>query len=270
MIRLVRTTTAALALATLAACGGGEPAAPKADPTKPTEKVAPAAIRVGSGAPVIGDVPLGAENAPVTLIEYAALTCHVCRDFARQVMPRIKSTYIDTGKVRYVYRDFPLEFDEATLKAIDGPGVLLSAVARCKGPEKFHDLIDTTFRRQADFIDAARAGQAQPIITGIAQAHGMTWDEAKACIDNKELSTSIKASRDEGAGAGVTGTPGIFVNGEQFSGMPNWENVSAMIEKKLAEAAGGTVAPATAPATPADAPAPPPATAPTVPPTPPS
>ena len=123
--------------------------------------------------PHLKDVVLGDANAPVTVVEYAALTCHVCRDFAKQVFPRLKSTYIDTGKVKYIYRDFPLEYDPATGKASDGFGVLLLSVARCKGADKFHEAVDAMFTAQADLLDAARTGEAGPVIARVADSLGL-------------------------------------------------------------------------------------------------
>lgn len=253
-IRRLLTPVFAATLALAAACSEQKPQATAFTPVPVT--------------PVLGDVPMGDANAPVTLIEYAALSCHVCRDFAKQVFPRLKSTYIDTGKVKYIYRDFPLEYDPATGKATDGLGVLLSSVARCKGPEKFHEAVDAMFTAQADLLDAARTGEAGPIIARVAGDLGLSREETRTCIDfQPELNASIKASRDEGAAKGVKGTPSLFINDEMLTTSATWENVSAAIEAKLAAASGTPVAPASvapAPATPASAPgATPPASPPT-------
>jgi protein-disulfide isomerase len=211
--------------------------------------------------PVLGDVPLGDPNAPVKLVEYAALTCHVCRDFAKQVLPRLKREYIDTGKVYYTYRDFPLEAG-ADGKAVDGFGVVLASVARCKGPEKFHELLDGIFAVQGELLDAAREGKAADVLNGVAQQHGMTTDEMRTCIDAQpELNASIKASRNEGADKGVKGTPGIFINDKMLENtVPNYENISAAIEAALgntppAEGAAPAGPSAPAPAAPATPPA---------------
>ena len=260
--RPLRLAGALLAAGLLAACNG------EAGKSKSDFKPVPVT-------PVIGDVPQGAENAPVTLIEYAALTCHVCRDFAKQVYPRLKTEYIDTGKVRYIYRDYPLEGDPATGKAVDGFGVLLASVARCKGAATYHEMIDGIFGVQADLLDSARTGNALPILANVAQAHGISIDEMQTCIDHQPaLNQSIKDSRKTGSDKGVTGTPGIFISSdleispeEHLKGViPNWENISAAIEAKLAGqpvpgANGVPVAPApAAPATPTPAaPATPPA-----------
>jgi len=219
MIAPFRLATALLTAGLLAACDGGG--------AKPTD-FTPVPVT-----PVIGDTPQGDPNAKVTLVEYAALTCHVCRDFAKQIFPRLKREYIDTGKVRYIYRDFPLEAD-ASNKAADGFGVVLAAVARCKGPEKHHALVDAIFTAQADLLDAAREGQALPVLTRIAQQNGMTIDEMRTCIDAQpELVASIKKSRDDAAAKGVSGTPTFFVNDERIENR-GWDYLKAVIEAKLA------------------------------------
>lgn len=251
-----RLATALLAVGLLAACDGGG--------AKPTD-FTPVPVT-----PVIGDTPQGDANAKVTVVEYAALTCHVCRDFAKQIYPRLKREYIDTGKVQYIYRDFPLEAD-ANNKAVDGFGVVLAAVSRCKGPEKHHDLVDALFTAQADLLDAARDGQALPVLTNVAQQNGMTIDEMRTCIDAQpELVASIKKSRDDAAAKGVKGTPTFFINDERIENR-GWDYLKLVIEAKLAglptpepgataiestpattaaPADGAPAAPATPPATP--------------------
>lgn len=217
------TLAAALLAATLAACGGQQTATGASNFT-------PVPVT-----PVIGDVPEGSPDAPVTLVEYAALTCHVCRDFAKQIYPRLKREYIDTGKVRYIYRDYPLEFDPVTDKAIDGFGVVLASVARCKGPEQYHVLVDAIFTAQADLLDAARQGQALPILADVAQKNGMTLDEMRTCIDAQpELRASIKKSRDDARrDKQIDGTPTLFLNDEKVDNR-GWDYLKAAIEAKLA------------------------------------
>jgi protein-disulfide isomerase len=215
-----RIATALLAASLLASCGGGG--------STQASNFTPVPVT-----PAIGDVPQGDPNAPVTFVEYAALTCHVCRDFAKQIYPRLKREYIDTGKVKYIYRDFPLEADVAN-KATDGFGVVLAAVSRCKGPEKHHELVDALFTAQADLLDAAREGQALPVITRVAEQHGMSVDEMRTCIDAQpELINAIKKSRDDASAKGVSGTPALFINDEQIENR-GWDYLKLVIEAKLA------------------------------------
>lgn len=242
--RRLKLGAALLAASLLASCGG--------EPTKPASNFKPVPV-----SPVIGDVVLGNPDAKVELVEYAALTCHVCRDFAKQIFPRLKAAYIDTGKIKYVYRDYPLEAGPDG-KAGDGFGVVLASVARCKGKEHFYDIVDSVFSVQGDLLDAARDGNALPLVADIATKHGMTIDEMRTCIDHQpELRASIKKSRDDGSEKyKITGTPTIIIDEEKIEDH-TWENLSKVIDAKL----NGTPLPA-APAdgaTPAPAPATPPA-----------
>jgi len=236
-----------LALAALASCGG--------EAAKPASDFTPVAVN-----PVIGDVPMGSPDAKVELIEYAALTCHACRDFAKQTLPRLKSAYIDAGKVRYIYRDFPLEADQAG-KATNGFGVTLASVARCKGAEHFYEMVDALFTAQADILEAAGQGQAGVVLSDVIAKQGLTPDEATTCMDHQPaLNASIRESRDNASSKlGVNSTPSIFVDGVRVEN-PTYDNIVAAIEAKLnpgaappvATDAPGTVAPTTAaPAAPA-------------------
>lgn len=237
------------AMAVLAACGG--------EAAKPASNFTPVPVT-----PVLGDVPLGSADAKVELVEYAALTCHACRDFAKQTLPRLKRDYIDTGKIRYIYRDFPLEAD-ANGKAVDGFGVVLASIARCKGAEHYHEMVDAIFSAQQDILDAAQRGEAGTVLGPLAEKNGLTLDEATTCMDHQPaLNASIKKSRDDAStNFKVNSTPSIFVDGVRVEN-PIYDNIVAAIEAKLnpgapppaATDAPGTVAPTTtAPTTPAPA-----------------
>lgn len=203
--------------------------------------------------PVIGDVPIGSETAPVTIVEYAALTCSHCRDFWKWELPKLKSQYLDTGKVKLIYRDFPIDGE--------GLGVLLASVARCGGKDKYVDMVDEMFTRQYDVLMAASQGGAGPVLSEIGAKHGLSTDQIRTCIDHQpELRASIEKSQADGSAKGVKQTPTIFINDEILAD-PTWDNIVAKIEEKLgnkpaAPAAGTTPAPAT-PATPAPAATPP-------------
>ncbi len=236
-----------LAMAVLAACGG-ETAGPQSNFT-------PVPVN-----PVLGDVPMGSADAPVELVEYAALTCHACRDFAKQTLPRLKREYIDTGKVRYIYRDFPLEAD-ANGKAVNGFGVVLASIARCKGAEHFHEMVDAIFTAQQDILEAAQRGEAGTVLGPLAERNGLTLDEATTCMDHQPaLNASIRKSRDDAStNFQVNSTPSIFVDGVRVEN-PIYDNIVAAIEAKLNPGAPppaptdapGTVAPTTvAPTAPA-------------------
>ena len=201
---------AAGALVLLAACGEQQTAA---DGFKPVPV-----------SPLIGDLPLGDPNATVTVTEYASLACSHCRDFWKQDFPRLKANYIDTGKIKYVYRDYPIDNDLS---------ILLASVARCGGPDKYYAMLDDLFAAQYDILTAAQTGAAGPIIAGVAEKHGVSRDQARTCIDHTPaLNEAILKSADEGAGRGVRSTPTVFVNDERATDH-SYDGLSKLIDQKL-------------------------------------
>jgi protein-disulfide isomerase len=231
--RLVSALLGLVAAAALGACGdNGGAQAP--DGFKPVPVT-----------PVLGDVTMGDPNAKVTIVEYASLMCPYCRNFFKQDFPRLKANYIDTGKVKYIYRDYPLH------GSID---VLLASVARCGGPDKYYTMIGDIFGAQGDIEDAAPKGTAGPLIDQIAKKNGISHDQARTCIDfQPALKASIQKSNDEAVKRGVHQTPTLYVNDVE---VPDhvYDVVSAAIDKALS---GAPAAPASAspagPATPAPA-----------------
>jgi protein-disulfide isomerase len=210
------------ALALLAACGESQQTA--ADGFKPVPVT-----------PLLTDLPLGDPNATVTVIEYASLACSHCRDFWKQDFPRLKANYIDTGKIKYIYRDYPIDADLS---------VLLASVSRCGGTDKYYAMLDDLFAAQYDILTAAQKGEAGPIIAGVAEKQGITRDQARTCIDHAPaLKTAILKSADEGTSRGVRSTPTVFVNDELVPDH-GYENLAKVIEQKLNPGAA-TEAPAT-------------------------
>ncbi len=233
--RLVTPVLAATLAFAAAACSDNKPAAGAFTPVEVN--------------PVLGDVPLGNADAPVTMVEYAALTCSHCRDFWKWELPKLKSTYLDTGKVKLIYRDFPIDGQ--------GMGLLFASVARCAGEEKYVDMVDEFFTRQYDLLNAAQTGSALPVLNEIGAKFGLSQDQILTCIDHRpDLKQSILDAQREASEKGVRSTPTIYINDEVVSN-PTWENVVAAIEKAL-----GNPAPAAAGETPAAPGAVPPATPP--------
>lgn len=200
---------ALIAAAALAACG----------PQQSADGFKPVPIN-----PVLGDVPQGSATAPVTVLEYASFTCSHCRDFWKQEFPRLKAEYIDTGKVKFIYRDYPLDENLA---------VTLASIARCKGQDAYFKVIDDLFTSQYDILTAAQKGEAAPLILGLAQRNGMSPDEVRTCIDHHpDLKKAIIDSRSEGSGRGVNSTPAIFVNEVRVEAS-GYEALKAAIDKAL-------------------------------------
>lgn len=226
------------ALSLLAACSGEQAAS---DGFKPVPV-----------SPVLGDVPLGSPDAKVTVLEYASLACPHCRDFWKQDFPRLKANYIDTGKIKYIYRDLPIDNDLS---------ITLAAVSRCKGEKAYYDLIDDIFTNQFDIEDAARQGGAAAVIVSVAAKHGLSADEVRTCIDHTpgikqaiQKSADDAAARLKAAGQDRILTPTVFVN-DEWQSEHTYEALSKVIDKKLDPNAAAAPAPAAStPAQPTSAP----------------
>jgi protein-disulfide isomerase len=201
MLRFTRrgTVMAAAALA-LAACGSGSDSSESntSSGTADSEKV------------VLQDIVFGDPDAPVTLVEYASWTCPACLAFHARIMPSIKSDYVDTGKVKLVFREFPTAPANVTVAGF--------ALARCTEGEAYYDMLDELFVRQDAILTLARQGG--PVVEALKQVaanHGIEGDEAfQACLDSEENRNAIRASIAAARGDGVDSTPTFFLNGERM------------------------------------------------------
>jgi protein-disulfide isomerase len=151
------------------------------------------------------DVWLGSEKAPVSIVEYASMTCSHCAAFHNGTFKELKSKYIDTGKARFTVREFP--FDPLSMA-----GFML---ARCQGPEKREAMIDLLFAQQNAWVnDKPLEG-----LTALTRQAGMSEEAFKKCLDDKDLYEKIGAVRDRGQKEfKVSSTPTFFVNGVQLQG----------------------------------------------------
>jgi protein-disulfide isomerase len=182
---------------------------------------------------------LGDANAPVTIVEYASTTCHGCYELHTTLMPEIKASYIDTGKVKLVYRVLPTPPPEVSMAG--------AAIARCAGKDKFHDVIADLFANQPKILQQAALGGARTELVRIGMRHGLSRDEVRTCIADKSIREyTLKVA--QAAPAYVSHTPSLIVNGDYIEHNSR-ETVFAMIEKKLAAATSDSnPAAATAPA----------------------
>ncbi len=182
---------------------------------------------------VLQDVIFGDPDAPVTLIEYASWTCPACLDFHTRIMPTIQADYIDTGKVRMVFREFPTAPANVTVA-----GFML---ARCAPEENYYDVLDELFVRQDAILTLARQGG--PVVEAlkqIASNHGIDGDDAfQACLDSEEHRDAIRASIAAADAKGVSATPTLFLNGEKLEDNVRISTVvfSAALDEALGETA---------------------------------
>jgi protein-disulfide isomerase len=152
----------------------------------------------------LGDMALGDEKAPVTIIEYASMTCPHCAAFHATTFPELKKRYIDTGKVRFIFREFPL--DQLALA-----GFLL---ARCAGPDKYFPMIDTLFQKQKEWVIQKPLGP----LMAIAKQAGMSETAFNECLQNQKLVDGIEDVRQRAMKLKVESTPSFFVNGKPLRG----------------------------------------------------
>jgi protein-disulfide isomerase len=165
-----------------------------------------------------GDHVMGAANAPITMIEYASLTCPHCAHFNTTVLPDIEKKWVATGKVKLIYRDFPL--DQIATKA--------AQLAECAGNDKYYAVLDMIFRGQGTWAVAQ-----DPIaeLSKSLRIAGMGDNEVKACLANDTVATSVINDYRGGETLGVNSTPTLFVNGEQFKGARSFEEFDALFTK---------------------------------------
>jgi protein-disulfide isomerase len=168
----------------------------------------------------LGDEAQGKPDAPVTIIEYASMTCPHCANFDVNVYPLLKSRYIDTGKVRYILREFPLD-------PLAAAGFML---ARCAGNGKFFGLVDVLFRRQSEWMVEKPLA---PLLE-IAKQAGFTEASFDACLANRDILKGIDQVRERAATElGVEATPTFFINGKMYRGEMTMEQMEGAIKHAL-------------------------------------
>ena len=168
----------------------------------------------------LGEKSQGDANAPVTLIEYAAVTCPHCADFFMNHFPTIKSKYIDTGKVHFIFREF-------ALNALDVAGFML---ARCAGDDKYFPMVDTLFEKQREWVVQK---PLEPLL-GIAKQAGFSKERFDACMTNQKVQDGVTWVRERAAAKfQVTGTPTFFVNGKKYAGNPTAADLGKEIDGYL-------------------------------------
>jgi protein-disulfide isomerase len=164
------------------------------------------------------DHVLGDANAPVTIIEYASLTCPHCAAFDVVTLPDLKKKWIDTGKVKLVYRDFPL--DQVAAKA--------AQIAECAPNDRYFGVIDLIFRGQPTWATASDpiAELAKPL-----RIAGMGENEIKACLANEAKANEVIADVRGGEVLGVNSTPTLFIDGQLYKGARSVEELDATFAK---------------------------------------
>jgi protein-disulfide isomerase len=157
------------------------------------------------------DRVLGNADAPITIVEYGSLSCPHCAHFAADVLPEIKKKWIDSGKAKLVFRDFPL--DQVALRA--------EMVARCAPPDRYYAIVEMLFDSQDKWVMAKDGNTALARIVRLA---GVGKTEFDACLANKTVEDQVAQSRlTASQQLGVDSTPTFFINGKKYEGEPTVE-----------------------------------------------
>ena len=169
------------------------------------------------------DMALGQPTAPVTIVEYASMTCPHCGNFDKTVFDTLKTDYIDAGKVYYVFREFPL--DDLAFAA--------SMAARCAPADKAFTIIDTLFRTQNDW---AYVKDPEPALVAELEPFGFTQDLFAACLQKTDIANGIgEIAKRAQTEFGVDGTPAFFINGEKHAGEMDVAGMKAILDPLLAK-----------------------------------
>ena len=169
-----------------------------------------------------GDMAIGDPDAPVTVIEFFSLTCPHCEWFHKNVYNRLKPEYVDTGKVRFVARDFPL----------NAPALHAAVLAHCAGRERYFTFIDVLFQT---FDDWASSRDFTDKLGQIGELGGVSRDRFDECLNDKALENAIFQSIADGqAEYDVSGTPTLVVNGEKYDGKITLDALTKHIDRLLA------------------------------------
>ncbi|GIK50795.1 MAG: DsbA family protein [Hyphomonadaceae bacterium] len=202
---LIRSATALALAATLGACNGAG----------------------GRGGLSGDDMVLGDASAPVTLIEYASATCPHCATFHEQVFEQLKTNYIDTGRVRYVFREFPTAPAPVAVAAFQ--------VSRCGGasPEQYFSRLGEVFRTQETLFRSLQTDAGRQYFINLGAAAGLTEQDVLACIADEEGPARIRRIVDSGTREfNITGTPTFVINGEKVEdpSVVTYEGLSRLLD----------------------------------------
>ncbi|WP_439500521.1 DsbA family protein [Aminobacter ciceronei] len=206
-----------------------EPATPAATPAAPATPAQAVKMPEAQGsvdmaklleAGTLPDMQLGKADAPVTIVEYASMTCPHCAHFHETTLPALKTKYIDTGKARLIYREFPFD-------PLAEAGFML---ARCS-KDNYFPMVDVLFKQQQSWAGSQNPKDA---LLQISKLAGFTQESFEACLTDQKLLDDIRAVRARGENDfKVDSTPTFFINGKVYKGAMTIEEMSAVIDGML-------------------------------------
>jgi protein-disulfide isomerase len=168
----------------------------------------------------LGDVTQGPADAKVTIIEYASLTCSHCAAFHKDTYPVLKQRYIDTGQVRFMLREFPLD-------PLAMAGFML---ARCDGEAKYYPITDLLFAQQKTWAFSDKPLDA---LSQMMRQAGFSQEKFESCLRDQKLYDAVTTVKNRGEKLGVSSTPTFFINGQRHSGNMSIAEIEKIIKPLL-------------------------------------
>ena len=170
---------------------------------------------------LLGDLPIGSPDAPVTIYEYLSLTCPHCANFHVNSWPIIRRDYVDTGKVLFIMREV----------YFDRPGLWATMAARCADEAAYHAMIDQFLTRQEEWTQADDVPEA---IRRVARLNGVPEQRLNDCLSDRDFAeTLVETYQRQADEDGIRATPTFIVNGEKAEGAISVETLAAMIDQYL-------------------------------------
>lgn len=185
----------------------------------------PTLAQVMQPAGTLPEMSMGREDAPVTLIKYASMTCPFCRQFQMDAFPTLKREYIDTGKMRFILREFPIGFQSG----------LATIATRCVPENRYFQAYDRLMRQQPSW--ASQEVRPDPIVKAMGDL-GLTKEKLEACRQDKNLVAQLDAVKQRGRLLGIVGTPNFFINGKLVKSTLTLNDVKKIIDPILAGGGG--------------------------------
>ncbi|MEZ5911212.1 MAG: DsbA family protein [Paracoccaceae bacterium] len=175
--------------------------------------------------PAVVEMQLGNPDAKVTVIEYASFTCPHCANFHKSVFKDLRSNYIDTGKIHFIYRE--VYFDRF--------GLWGAMLARCGGEARYFGVADMLYTGQRDWIGSGEPAEVAANLRRIGKTAGLTDDQLTACLEDGAMAQALVASYQANATADdIDSTPSFVINGTKYSNM-NYADFAKLLDEKLAE-----------------------------------
>ena len=173
--------------------------------------------------PVEGDAAIGPVDAKVTLVEYGSPTCPACKAWHDNFWPEVKRDYVDTGKIKFVFREFAIH------GAIDA-GIF--AIARCAGTEEFYSVIDEAMARQETIVTESSKGEAMPELNALGAKFRMSPEQVQSCINDRTIIRRINDVRADAQGKGIDSTPTFVLNGVVLASS-DWRTIKPLVDAAL-------------------------------------